>query len=66
MPSQIIIEAEGLGETKTILRLRIDSHLISENLTTEQMKVILCEILDRIDVFETGKAPKGIERWGLH
>jgi hypothetical protein len=51
MTSQIVIEAEGFDEDKTILRLRIDSHLIADNLTTEQTKLILCEILDRINVF---------------
>jgi hypothetical protein len=47
--SQIAIEAEGLGDTATLLCLRVDSHLVARNLTTAQMKFLICEILDRID-----------------
>lgn len=54
MPSEIVIEAEGFGESETILRLRIDSHLIAEHLTIAQAKFVVSEMLDRIVVFEPG------------
>jgi hypothetical protein len=57
--SQIVIEAEGLGDPGAMLCLRVDTHLIAENLTTAQLKFLICEILDRI---ERGKEPKSIEQ----
>jgi hypothetical protein len=56
--SQIVIEAEGLGESGTMLCLRVDAHLIARNLTTAQIKFLICEILDRI---EGKNEPKGVE-----
>jgi hypothetical protein len=57
--SQIVIEAEGLGDPGTLLCLRVDSHLIARNLTTTQIKFLVCEILDRIDLEEE---PQSSER----
>jgi hypothetical protein len=57
--SQIVIEAEGLGDPGTMLCLRVDTHLIAKNLTTAQIKFLICEILDRI---EGEKKTKSIER----
>jgi hypothetical protein len=57
--SQIVIEAEGLGDPGAQLGLRVDTHLIAENLTTAQMKFLICEILDRI---EGEKQPNSVER----
>jgi hypothetical protein len=57
--SQIVIEAEGLGDPGAMLCLRVDTHLIAENLTTAQIKFLICEILDRI---EGEKEPESIER----
>ena len=57
--SQIVIEAEGLGDPGAQLGLRVDTHLIAVNLTTAQMKFLICEILDRI---EGEKKTKSIER----
>jgi hypothetical protein len=48
--SQIVIEAEGLGDPGTRLCLRVDTQLIARNLTTAQMKFLICELLDRIEV----------------
>jgi hypothetical protein len=56
--SQIVIEAEGLGDPGAMLCLRVDTHLIAKNLTTAQIKFLICEILDRI---EGEKQPKSIE-----
>jgi hypothetical protein len=53
MLSQIVIEAEGLGNSQTLWRLSVDTHLIAENLTITQAKHLIGEILDRIAVFET-------------
>jgi hypothetical protein len=47
--SQIVIEAEGLGDPGTALCLRVDTQLIASNLTTAQMKFLVCELLDRIE-----------------
>jgi hypothetical protein len=60
--SQIVIEAEGLGESGTMLCLRVDAHLIARNLTTAQIKFLICEILDRI---EGEKEPRSCQR-SLH
>jgi hypothetical protein len=57
--SQIVIEAEGLGNSGTMLCLRVDTHLIAKNLTTAQIKFLVCEILDRI---EGEKEPNSSER----
>jgi hypothetical protein len=53
-----VIEAEGLGNPGAMLCLRVDTHLIAKNLTTAQIKFLICEILDRI---EGEKQPKSIE-----
>jgi hypothetical protein len=57
--SQIVIESEGLGDPGAMLCLRVDSHLIARNLTTAQIKFLICEILDRI---EGENEPKSSER----
>jgi hypothetical protein len=58
-PSQIVIEVEGLGDLGTMLGLRVDTHLIAKNLSTAQIKLLVCEILDRI---EAGIETKSRER----
>jgi hypothetical protein len=57
--SQIVIEAAGLGNSGTMLCLRVDTHLIAKNLTTAQIKFLVCEILDRI---EGENEPKSTEQ----
>ncbi len=52
MLSQILIEAEAHGNSRTMLRLSIDKHLIAENLTAPQAQLLVGEILDRIPVAE--------------
>jgi hypothetical protein len=52
MLSPIVIESEGQGDPETMLRLSIDTHLIAQNLTIAHVKHLVCEILDRFDVFE--------------
>jgi hypothetical protein len=47
--SQIVIEGQGLGNSGTLLCLRIDTRLVAKNLTSAQIKFLVCEILDRID-----------------
>jgi hypothetical protein len=53
-----VIESERLGDPGAMLCLRVDSHLIARNLTTAQIKFLICEILDRI---EGKNEPKGVE-----
>jgi hypothetical protein len=55
MPSQILIEAEAPGNSRTRLRLSIDTHLIAESLTAAQAQLLIEEILDRITLAEIGK-----------
>jgi hypothetical protein len=47
--SQIVIEAEGLGDPGAALCLRVDTQLVASNLTAVQMKFLICELLDRIE-----------------
>jgi hypothetical protein len=61
-PFQIVIEAEELSDSETMLCLRVDTHLIAKNLTTAQMKFLVGEILDRIAVSEGEKEPKSSKR----
>ena len=49
MGSKIVIEAEGLGESETVLSLSIDRRLIADNLTPEETQLLVAGILDRID-----------------
>jgi hypothetical protein len=48
MLRQIVIEAETPGDSRTMFRLRIDSNLIAEDLTTAQAHLLVGEILERI------------------
>jgi hypothetical protein len=64
MLPRIVIEAEGHDASETTLRLSIDTHLIAENLTAAQDQLLVGEILNRLDVFEVGKALKSIEQLG--
>jgi len=54
MLSQIVIETQAHGDSETMLRLSIDSHLIAENLTAAQARFLIEEILDRIPFAEVG------------
>jgi hypothetical protein len=60
MPFQIVIEAEGLSDSETMLCLRVDTRLIARNLTTAQTKFLVGEILDRIAASEGEKEPKAV------
>jgi hypothetical protein len=62
VPFQIVIEAEELSDSDTMLCLRVDTHLIAKNLTTAQMQFLVCEILDRIAASEGGQEPKSFEQ----
>ena len=48
MLRQIVVEAETLGDLRTMFRLRIDANLIAEDLTTAQAHLLVGEILERI------------------
>jgi hypothetical protein len=65
MPFQMVIEDEGLSGSETMLCLRVDMHLIAENLTTAQMKFLVGEILDRIAASE-GDQERKIGQRQLH
>jgi hypothetical protein len=55
---QIVIEAEAPGNSQTMLRLSIDTHLIAESLTAAQAQLLVGEILDRIAIGEVEKTPE--------
>ena len=48
MLRQIVIEAETPGDSRTMFRLRIDTSVIAEDLTTVQAHLLVGEILERI------------------
>jgi hypothetical protein len=48
MLRQIVIEAETPGDSRTMFRLRIDTNLIANDLTTPQTHLLVGEILERI------------------
>ena len=48
MVRQIVIELETPGDSRTMLRLRIDASLIADDLTAAQAHVLAGEILERI------------------
>jgi hypothetical protein len=48
MLRRIIVEAETPGDSRTMFRLRIDTNLIAEDLTTAQAHLLVGEILERI------------------
>ena len=58
MLSQIVIETQAHGDSETMLRLSIDSHLIAENLTAAQARFLIEEILDRIPFAEVGETAR--------
>jgi hypothetical protein len=47
MLRQIVVEAETVGDSRTMFRLRIDSNVIAEGLTAAQAHLLVGEILDR-------------------
>jgi hypothetical protein len=55
MLTQIVIEAEAHGNSQTMLRLSVDTHLVAQNLTAAQAQLLVEEILDRIPAAEVGK-----------
>jgi hypothetical protein len=59
---QIVIEAEAHGDSETMLRLSVDNHLIAENLTAAQARLLIDEILDRIPFAEVQETRETIER----
>ena len=62
MLSQIVIEAEAHGDSETKLRLSVDNHLIAENLTAAQARLLIEEILDRIPFAEVRGTRETLER----
>ena len=48
MVTQIAIELETPGDSRTMFRLRIDARLIADDLTAAQAHVLVGEILERI------------------
>jgi hypothetical protein len=55
MMSKIVIEAEGLGDSETVLSLSIDKRLIADNLTPEETQLLIGGILDRIATLDVGE-----------
>ena len=47
MLRQIVVEAETIGNSRTMFRLRIDAKVIAEGLTAAQAHLLVGEILDR-------------------
>jgi hypothetical protein len=47
MLRQIVVEAETIGDSRTMFRLRIDANVIAEGLTAAQAHLLVGEILDR-------------------
>lgn len=47
MLRQIVVEAETVGDSRTMFRLRIDANVIAEGLTAAQAHLLVGEILDR-------------------
>jgi hypothetical protein len=47
MLRQIVVEAETVGDSRTMFRLRIDATVIAEGLTAAQAHLLVGEILDR-------------------
>ncbi len=62
MLSEIVIEAEAPRSSQIVWRLRIDTHVIAENLTAAQAQFLVGEILDRFAVAEVGNMLGSIER----
>jgi hypothetical protein len=56
MVSTIVIEAEGLGDSETVLSLSIDRRLIADNLTPEETQLLISGILDRISTLAVGES----------
>ena len=48
MLRQIVVEAETIGDSRTMFRLRIDANIIAEGLTAAQAHLLVGEILDRV------------------
>ena len=47
MLREIVVEAETIGDSRTMFRLRIDANVIAEGLTAAQAHLLVGEILDR-------------------
>jgi hypothetical protein len=47
MLRQIVVEAETVGDSRTMFRLRIDANVIAEGLTAAQAHLLVGEVLDR-------------------
>ena len=54
MLSDIVIEAEALGDFATTFRLRVDGSVIAKGLTAGQARFLVEEILERIPVADGG------------
>jgi len=50
-----VIEVEGFGESETVSRLSVNMHLIAEDLTPEETRLLVVGILDRIGTLEVGR-----------
>jgi hypothetical protein len=44
---RIVIEAEMSGDSRSLFRLQVESHLIGKGLTVAQVQLLLREVLDR-------------------
>jgi predicted glycosyltransferase len=57
VPASIAIEAETVGDPRTMFRLRIDGKVVGENLTAVQTHLLVGEILERIVLPEKARKP---------
>jgi hypothetical protein len=64
---QIVIEAEKLGDSRTMFSLRIGTNVISEELTAEQARLLVGTILERIALprpVESRNSRGSASKWG--
>ena len=71
MLRQIVVEAETVGDSRTMFRLRIDANVIAEGLTAAQVHLLVGEILDRFtlpkhDDRASGSAPSRWRGFGVN
>ncbi len=72
MLRQIVVEAETIGDSRTMFRLRIDAKVIAEGLTAAQAHLLVGEILDRFtlpkhdDRASTRPAPSRWKGFGVN
>ncbi len=49
MFERIVIEADTSNDSRSLFRLLVDGHLIGQGLTAAQVRLLLKEVLDRIN-----------------